>query len=266
MIDYLYPDWKTRELEAPMASNVFPNPCFTDAQLINAVLKAMKATPVHRMSPAWAVQHILYEAMRTGYVGPGWAIRFLEMKSTDYSLRWDVSLDVWNEGGAIEFSGREIAHICAYWVAKGFSFETHNIELLPDFGRPEGRSDAAEALQVGGDFDDLGTRDFPLPLPNKIVRYLWIREYDGHVRLRYLDIINSDHYGKYEFVVQEEGNPEIIAFAQDPIDRHLLELKLYAGLLPITASSPCFRDINSWLCLVTDARIKNSKRIVEVVS
>lgn len=265
MIDYLYPDWKTRELEAPMAANVFPNPCITDTQLINAVLKAMKATPVHRMSPAWAVQHILYETRYVGHVGADWAMHFLEMKPADYSIRWDVSLDVWNDGGAVEFSGREIAHMCAYWVAKGFMFETHNIEQLPDFGRPKGISDEAEALRVEDDFDDLGTKDFPLPLPNKIVRYLWIWEYDGHVRLRYLDIRGTDHCGKYEFVVQEEGNPELIAFSQFPVDRHLLELQLYAGLLPITASSPCFRDIKSWFCLVNAACIKSSETMGELL-
>jgi hypothetical protein len=266
MIDYLYPDWKTRKLEAPMASNVFPNPCFTDAQLISAVSKAMKATPVHRMSPAWAVQHVLYETMRTRHVGPDRAMRFLEMKPTDYSLRWDVSLDVWNEGGAVEFSGREIAHICAYWVAKGFSFETHNIDLLPDFGRPQGISDETEILQVEGDGDYPGTKAFPLPLPDEIVRYMWVWEYDGHVHLRYLDIRGTDHDEKYEFVVQEEGNSEVIASSQGPIDRHLLELKLYAGLLPIIASSPSFRSIKSWLDLVNAARIENSEGIVEVVS
>lgn len=245
MIYYLYPDWKTQAPEAPMTSNVFPDPRVTDGQLVEAVLQALRATPVHRMSPAWAVQEIRFETIAFAPDARDWAMRFLQMKPSDYSIRWDISMDIWGSGGTIEFSGKDIAHMCAYWIAKGFPFETHNIEQLPDFREYQSESDDTEDWETETDISEWGTRHFPLPVRHKVVRYLWLQERNGHVFRRYLDIRSPDHYARYEYVVHEEGNPEPISSSERPVDRYLLELQLYAGLLPITASSP-YRFDDTW--------------------
>ena len=203
------------------------------------------------MSPGWAVQVIYWETKDLGRNTADWAMRFLEMKPSDYSIRWDVSMDVWSIGGAVEFSGRDIAHMCACWVAKGFDFEKHNEELLPDFGGQHGPSEEEEPPLEASD-DEFGTEDFPLPPHSYVVRYAWLNERDGHVFQRYLDIRLAEESAGYEFSIQEEGNPELIAFSERPVDRYLLELQLYAGLLPISASAPYIVDSDSWHCFIID--------------
>lgn len=188
-------------------------------------------------------------------------MRFLKMEPSDYSARWDVSMDVWCDGGAVAFSGKAIARLCAFWVAKGFEFETHNIDQPPDFGRGEDMPELTADSQSEAEDNDWGTRHFPLPLQDEIVRYHWVCERNGHVLLRCLDIRRIEHHARYEYVIQEEGNPELMGYSEQPVDRYLLELQLQlqAEVLPITASAPYVTGCGAWLCFTTAARMNKSK-------
>jgi hypothetical protein len=259
MMHDLYPQWEKEGTIPTVTSNVFPPPSpVSEAQLIDAVVIALKASPIHRMSAAWPVQYIYWETMIPGEKPREWVLRFLKMQPSDYSIQWDVTMDVWCSGGAVEVSGMAIARLCAFWVAKGFSFETHNIDELPDFGRGDEVSESTVTSQVEEEDGDRGTKDFPLPLLDEIVRYHWMFERNGHIFLRCLDIRRVADYARYEYVIQEEGNPELIGSSERPVDRYLLELQLQSEVLPITASAPYVRSGGAWLCFTTAARLDKS--------
>lgn len=264
MYHYLYPNRQTPKTRQATVASPFSISSITDAELRNAVIQALNATSIHRMSPAWAVQYIYWETKIPGNSAADWAMRFLEMEPSAYSVRWDVSMDVWDSRAGIEFSGRDIAHICAYWIAKGFRFETHNIEQIPYSGQYADASDATDNPEA--EDCDPGTYDFPLPVQGEIVRYLWLHERHGHVCLRFLDIRRIDGFARYEFAVKEKGIAKLIASSEHPVDRYLLEQQLYAGLLPITASAPCIIDSSLWLVHTNAARLLKFKPLVDALS
>jgi hypothetical protein len=244
MIDHLYPGWKTQEPQPLIAASVLPPSRVADTKLADAVLQALRTPNVHRMSPGWAVQAIYRETKDLKNNAADWVLRFLKMEPSEYSVRWNVSIDTWDIQGVVEFSGRDIANMCAYWVANGFQFDKHNVEHLPN---AEGSTRLSEktgecSLQVM--VDELRTMDFPLPLSDQALRYVWIHERDGHVFQRSLVILCVESYATYAFVIEEEDIQEPIAFSEHPVSRYLLELQLYAGLLPITASAPYLTSLD----------------------
>lgn len=230
-----------------------------NGKLIKAIRVALQAECAHRASPAWATLNVYYETAFHDDDDEKWAMRFLRMTPGDYSIRWDVSLDVWSSDGSISFTGHEIAQQCARWIEMGWDFDTHDVDEDPcayDVDDVPHEWNKYEALidQEGGDEDF-----FPLPLPGEIVRRVWAHKRSGTTVLRYLDIRRTDQRELYEYVVQEEGNPSLIAHSAGLLECSVLKLMVQAEALPVTASPPYFLEAGRWFDEAKKAALKQTK-------
>jgi hypothetical protein len=230
-------------------------------KLIKAVRIALRSESAQRDSPAWAVLNIYYETALYEDDDKRWAARLLRMGPGDYSIKWDISLDAWSSNGTIEFSGHEIAQQCARWVENGWDFNTHDADDDPCAHEAEGAQYEWKESEPLIDQEEGDEEFFLLPLQGEVLRRVWAQERAGSTVLRYLDIRRADHCDLYEYVVQEEGNPAVIACSGGLLERSMLKLLVRAEAIPVTASAPYFIEAGRWLDEANKAALEQQQLV-----
>jgi len=246
------------------------SPQFACTSLIEALHRALQTADAHRSSPAWAVHNIFFQTAHHAEDEIDWAKRFLTMQEDQYSIRWDPRTARWSDDGSIAVSGQSIARQCAFWIANGWDFNKQDEEAEPSL-LTEDDIHVAQDEEEDEEMEDAEPnqpkdKSFPLPRRGEIVQRHWPHECNGKIVLRFLDIRPGNAPGRYDYVIQEEDNPRLIAYSAHSLDPYFLKMHVRCDLLPATASAPYIVDKCWWLFYMLSAIVKKDAQFAHAHS